>query len=281
MSGALLVVATPIGNLEDLSPRAARALREADLVVAEDVRVTRKLVTHLGIRTRVESVHAHSASRKIEAVARRVAAGDRVALVTDAGTPGVSDPGAALVRAVALLGGRVEPIPGPSAVAVAASVSGLCEGGFRFVGFLPRKGEARRTSLAQIGASDLATILFESPNRAAATLADLATAAGPDRAAVLCRELTKIHEEIVHAPLAELALRFAGPLRGEVTLVVAPSPALAPDATDLESVVRHALDSGLSPPRAAAEAARLTGIPRSEAYAVALRLRGDTLPPSK
>jgi 16S rRNA (cytidine1402-2'-O)-methyltransferase len=274
MAGTLLVVATPIGNLEDLTPRAARALVEADLVVAEDVRVTKKLLAHLGARTRIESVHAHSRGARVEAVAREVAGGATVALVTDAGAPGVSDPGAALVRAVVAAGGRVVAVPGPSAVTAAASVSALCEGGYRFVGFLPRKGTGRRETLAAIARSELATILFESPNRTSATLRDLVDAAGPDRAAVVCRELTKVHEEIAHGTLETLALRFAGDVRGEVTIVVgaALSP-VADQATDPEEVLRAALDAGVRPSEAARAAASLTGITRAEAYAIALRLK--------
>ncbi|MGH7434152.1 MAG: 16S rRNA (cytidine(1402)-2'-O)-methyltransferase [Polyangiaceae bacterium] len=204
--GTLFVVATPIGNLGDVSARTASTLAEADVVVAEDTRRARQLLSHLGITgKRVERLDAHAGAGEVARVAARVVAGERVALVTDAGTPAVSDPGQAAVRAVVDAGARVVPIPGPSAVLAALVASGLGgDGGFRFVGFLPRKGPPRRAALATICATPETTILFESPQRLRETLSELADAM-PDREACVARELTKMHEELVRGTCRSLA----------------------------------------------------------------------------
>jgi 16S rRNA (cytidine1402-2'-O)-methyltransferase len=202
----LHVVATPIGNLGDLTTRAAETLRSSDVVVAEDTRRTRQLLTHLGITAkRVERLDAHATARDVERVVERVMAGDRVSLVTDAGTPVVSDPGESAIRAVIAAGGRVVPIPGASAVLAALVASGLGgEGGFRFVGFLPRKGPLRRDAMALVSATAEVVILFEAPHRVAETLRDLADAM-PDRPACVAREMTKLHEEVIRGTCASLA----------------------------------------------------------------------------
>jgi 16S rRNA (cytidine1402-2'-O)-methyltransferase len=223
-SGKLSVVATPIGNLEDVTLRALRVLREAEAILAEDTRRTRHLCTHHGIATRLEAFHAHSSPERLERVVDRLAQGAHLALVTDAGTPGISDPGVRLVRAASERGIVVEAIPGPSALAAALSIAGVPCDPFRFVSFLPRGGGKRRRALEAIAAEPGATVLFESPHRLHATLAELAELLGTDREAAVCRELTKMHEEVVRAPLGELRDRFAEGVRGEITLIVAPPP---------------------------------------------------------
>jgi 16S rRNA (cytidine1402-2'-O)-methyltransferase len=202
----LYVVATPIGNLGDVTARAAETLRTSDLVLAEDTRRTRQLLAHLGATaTRVERLDAHAGPRDVARVVERVLAGERVSLVTDAGTPAVSDPGTAAIAAVIEAGGRVVPLPGPSAVLAALVASGLGgDGGFRFVGFLPRKGPERREAIALVSATPEAVVLFEAPGRVGETLRDLADAT-PERTACVARELTKLHEETVRGTCASLA----------------------------------------------------------------------------
>jgi 16S rRNA (cytidine1402-2'-O)-methyltransferase len=220
--GTLYVVATPIGNLGDVTLRALDVLRTVPLVAAEDTRHTRRLWARHGITTHLVSYHARNAATRTRELIAHLAGGNDLALVTDAGTPLVSDPGEALVAAWAGEGGKVVPIPGPSAVLAALVASGIPAPRWGFEGFLPRSGRERRERLARIAADDRAVVLFESPNRAAATLRDLADACGPDRAAALSRELTKLHEETWRGPLGELAARAAEDApRGEVTMVVA------------------------------------------------------------
>ncbi|MFI5281194.1 MAG: 16S rRNA (cytidine(1402)-2'-O)-methyltransferase [Gemmatimonadales bacterium] len=218
----LYVVATPIGNLGDVTFRAAETLRSCDLVVAEDTRRSRQLLTHLGIAgKRVERIDAHARPRDIERLVARIAAGERVALVTDAGTPGVSDPGEQTIRAAIAAGAQVVPIPGPSAVLAALVASGLAgDGGFRFVGFLPRKGPERRDAIARVCATPESVVLFEAPGRLGATLRELADAT-PDRPACVARELTKLHEELVRGTCAELAAD-AREWLGEIAVVLGP-----------------------------------------------------------
>src|SRR5271157_5116703 len=218
--GQLHIVATPIGNLEDVTLRAVRVLREADLVFAEDTRHTRILLNRHAIAARPRSLHAHNeASRTGEALAA-LSAGRSVALVSDAGTPLVSDPGARLVAAAIAAGHGVVSIPGPSAVLAALAVSGLSADTFTFLGFLPRRASLRRELLARLREAPETLILFEAPRRLFATLRELRDALG-DRAACVARELTKLHEEAARGTLSELAERFREGTRGEVTIVVA------------------------------------------------------------
>jgi 16S rRNA (cytidine1402-2'-O)-methyltransferase len=278
MPGTLLVVATPIGNLGDLSPRAADALREADLVVAEDTRRTRTLLAHAGAHPAdLWSLPAFDEQARVARVVERLAAGATVALVTDAGTPGVSDPGAKLVDAAWQAGARVVPVPGPSAALAALSASGIAADRFLFAGFLPRKGSGRAAALASFRALPAAIVLFEAGNRTAATLSDLEDALG-DRQAALAREITKLHEEIVRGRLSELRARFAGEVRGEVTIVVAgagdtPAAPEAP-AEPLEDEIRRRLAAGEAPTAVARAVARGRGIARAEAYALVEAVRG-------
>ena len=216
------MVATPIGNLGDITLRALEVLGSVAVVAAEDTRLTRRLWARHGLETLLVSFHAHSDSARTRELLARLAAGDDVALVTDAGTPLVSDPGEDLVARWAASGGAVVPIPGPSAVLAALVASGIPAPRWSFEGFLPRKGRERRERLARIAADERATVFFEAPGRTAGTLGDLAAACGGDRRAALCRELTKRHEEIRRGTLAELCAAIDDrPVRGEVTLVVA------------------------------------------------------------
>ncbi len=275
-TGTLHVVATPIGNLGDLSPRAADVLRAADVVVAEDTRRTRILLAHVGARPAdLLSLPAFDEEGRVERVVSRLTAGASVALVTDAGTPGVSDPGSRLVEAAWAAGVKVVPVPGPSAALAALSASGLAADRFLFAGFLPRKGGARAEALRWLGSVPATIVLFEAGNRTAATLSDLQQAFG-DRPAALARELTKLHEEIARGRLSELRARFTGDLRGEVTLVVAgagEAPEVAP-AEPAEAEILRRLAAGEAPTEVARAVARGHGLPRGEAYALVERVRG-------
>jgi len=217
--GILFLVATPIGNLEDISLRAVRVLREADLVAAEDTRHTGKLLHHFDIRRPTTSLHEHNEQEKVPALVGQLRAGSRIALVTDAGTPAVSDPGFRLVRAAIDAGIRVEAIPGPSAVLAALVSSGLPTDGFLFAGFPPPKSAARRAWFAALAGERRTLVFFEAPHRVRETLADALAALG-DRQASVGRELTKLHEEIIRGPLSSLPQRVGKP-RGEFTVVVA------------------------------------------------------------
>lgn len=268
--GTLFVVATPIGNLEDVTLRALRVLREVGTVAAEDTRHTRRLLTHFGIGTPLVAFHAHSGPGRLEHVLRLLDAGD-VALVTDAGTPAVSDPGQALVDAALVAGHVVSPVPGPSALTAAVSASGVVPGPFVFAGFLPRKPGERRRQVGTLAATGLPLVVYEAGNRAASTLADLAEAMG-DRQAVLCRELTKLHEEVRRAALPDLAAFAAdSELRGELVIVVA-GGGTTPEPWDDDQVlalVAELREEGLSRSAAAKEIAARAGVPRSEAYRLA------------
>ena len=279
--GTLYVVATPIGNLGDLSPRAAEVLRAATAVVAEDTRRTRQLFAHLGAEPPpLLSLPAFDERGRLGPLVARLAAGESLALCTDAGTPGVSDPGQRLVEAAWEVGARVVPIPGPSAALAALSASGLPSDRFLVAGFLPRKGGGRIRALAALARLPATLVLFEAGNRAAATLSDLRRALG-DRRAVLARELTKLHEELARGRLSELAERFSGEVRGEVTLVVEGAPetegeavaAAAEEAEPLEAELARRLQAGESPSVLAREVARARGLPRREVYARITRLK--------
>ena len=269
--GTLFVVATPIGNLSDLTLRAIETLRACDAVVAEDTRRTRGLLAHLGIEGKpLLAVHAHSSEHDLGRVVARLSRGESIALVTDAGTPGVSDPGDELVRAAVAEGARVVPIPGPSAVVCALAASGLGGGGgFRFVGFLPRDGKRRREAIERITATAEPVVLFESPNRTAATLSDLAEAT-PNRSACVARELTKVHEEIVRGTLRELA-SLEGEWLGEVAIVLGqhePASTAAPiDDTALDEQIDRELAKGLHAKEIAERLASWSGRSKRDVYA--------------
>lgn len=230
----LYVLATPIGNLEDLSARALRILREVDAVVSEDTRTTLKLLSHHGIRKPVIAYFQHSPPRRLEEILARLRQGRALALVTEGGTPGVSDPGARLVDAALREGIRVSPVPGPSAVAAAAGACGFGADAFHFAGFLPRKPGKRRKALRALRDLEVTLLFFESPHRLAGTLEDMRTELG-DRRLTLCRELTKVHEEVWRTTVSGALERFRKEEpRGEVTLAVEGRPGEAGSAADLE-----------------------------------------------
>lgn len=275
--GTLYVVATPIGNREDITLRALRVLREVTVVAAEDTRHTGQLLTHYGISARYLPLHQHNERDRAAAIVARLAAGEDVALVADAGTPAVTDPGAVLVAAAAAAGHPVVPVPGPSALAAAVSASGMVTGPFTFAGFAPAKANARRALMASFAAVPHPVVWYEAPHRLPAWLADARAVFG-ERAIAVCRELTKLHEEIVHTTLEGAIARLAASQpRGEYVIVVdgasAVAQAPADDAT-LAAALARLLASGVSPAAAAKEAARLTGRDRTESYRLAVQLRG-------
>ena len=275
-AGALVVVGTPIGNLGDLSPRAVEALRTADVIACEDTRRTRALLTAAGIpgAGRLIAVHDRNEAAQIRPLLDRLAAGQRVAVVTDAGMPGISDPGERLVAAAADAGFVVEVVPGPSAALAALVASGLPAARFCFEGFLPRKGGARARRLAELRSEQRTTVLFESPHRVAATIGDLAQAVGGERRVAIARELTKKFEEVWRGTLAEAVDHVAeAEPRGEYVLVVggAPEPEAATEA-DVEAALRLRLAAGLATRDAVAEVAAELGVPKRQVYEMALRL---------
>ncbi len=280
-TGALVLVATPIGNLGDLSPRAAEELAGADLICCEDTRRTGKLLEHAGIaRPRLRRVDAHTEAEAVDEIVGRIADGQRVALVSDAGTPSVSDPGQRLVAAVAAAGLKVSVVPGPSAAVAALAVSGLRCGRFVFEGFLPRKGKARSEALARLADEERTVVVYESAKRLAGTLADLAEACGSQRRAVVARELTKLHEEVRRATLADLAAWADRGVKGEIVVVLdGAEPAAPADDNVIVEALQEALADGLSSRDAAAEVAAGLGIRRRRAYALALGLRESVTPP--
>ncbi len=274
-TGRLVVIATPIGNLDDLSPRAAAALATADLVACEDTRRTATLLRYAGSTAPMLPVHEHNEAARGDDLVRRMRDGVSVALVTDAGLPAVSDPGARIVRAAIDAGIEVTVIPGPSAVEVALVASGLPTEPHMFVGFLPRRPAERARLFERLEGWPGSVVAFESPNRLGRSLADLA-AADADREVAVCRELTKLHEEIVRGTAADLAERFAGPVKGEVTVVIGPSRS-TPVERDVEQAINVLLEAGLTPAKAAEVAAALSVAPRNVAYraAVAAAKRTD------
>ncbi len=276
MPGTLYVVATPLGNLGDLSPRAAETLRQAAVVAAEDTRRTRGLLSHLGASPTLLSFHAHSGDRRVESLLAILADGRDVALVTDAGTPGVSDPGVDLVAAALEAGYVVVPIPGPSAVATALSAAGLPADRYLFLGFLPRKGGERTRLLARVASEEWSVVLFEAPPRLAALLGDLVAAAGPDRRALVARELTKMHEELRAGSLAQLADYYSTvEPRGEITVVVEGTgvPPAPPDRTaDATEEATALLADGLSRREVARRLTETMGISRNDAYRLVMGL---------
>jgi 16S rRNA (cytidine1402-2'-O)-methyltransferase len=271
LTGTLFVVATPIGNLADASERAIATLKAVALIACEDTRTSRTLLARYGIATRTVALHAHnerSAAGKLIALLRE---GRDIALVSDAGTPALSDPGAALVAEAHRAGIRVSPVPGPSAAAAAFSAAGFAASGFFFAGFLPASGAARRKALEAL---DLPwpVVLYEAPHRISETLSELAQRLGADRQVVICRELTKKFEEVARLPLGEAGRWLAAPHRqqGEFVLVLAPGEEKSAAAVDPERVLSLLLES-LSPGEAAKVAARITGVPRNELYRRALK----------
>ncbi|HEY4881468.1 MAG TPA: 16S rRNA (cytidine(1402)-2'-O)-methyltransferase [Steroidobacteraceae bacterium] len=277
-AGRLEVVATPIGNLGDLSSRAREVLAAADLIAAEDTRRTAQLLSAIGVTGQLISMHDYNEEARIEPLLQQLKAGKVIALVSDAGTPLLSDPGFGLVRAAAAAGIEVRAVPGASAVTAALSIAGLATDRFVFEGFLPVRAAERRALLARLAVEARTLVLFEAPHRIAATLADLARSFGDERPAVVTRELTKMHETVYRGTLRELCVMAREDHdfeRGEITVVIAgaaPGKALGGD-TELLTRALQLLLTELPPARAAAIAAQLAGARRSDAYQLALRLQ--------
>jgi 16S rRNA (cytidine1402-2'-O)-methyltransferase len=275
--GTLYVVATPIGNLGDLGPRARAVLAAVDLVAAEDTRHTGQLLTGLGIDARLVSLHEHNEAERVAVLLGELAAGRSVALVSDAGTPLVSDPGYRLVAAARVAGVPASPVPGPCAAIALLSVAGLATDRFAFEGFLPARAEARRQRLAALARQPVTTVFHEAVHRIGATLADLRDAFGADRPAAVGRELTKRHETLYRGTLGELAGSvIADPdrVRGEYVIAVAGCADAAADDAELARVVAL-LAAELPAGQAAGLAAKLTGRARRDAYALAVGRAGD------
>jgi 16S rRNA (cytidine1402-2'-O)-methyltransferase len=276
MENALYVVATPIGNLGDISLRALETLRGVDLVACEDTRHARHLLDHHGIKIPTLALHQHNENEAADKLVRLLGEGKAVALISDAGTPGVSDPGARTVAAVRAAGFRVVPLPGPNAAIAALSAAGLADPHFLFVGFLPAKVGARRTAIQALGGVDAALVFYEAPHRVMETVADLVELLEPQRDIVIARELTKLFEQIVRMPLADAPAWLAADAnhqRGEFVLVVSgPPPREGMDA-ETERVLISLL-AELPVKQAAKLAAEITGRPKNALYARALELKG-------
>ncbi len=269
MAGTLYVVATPLGNLGDLSPRAADTLKRVAAVAAEDTRHSKPLLVHAGSRAELISFHQHSSERALERILRILSAGRDVALITDAGTPAISDPGVVLVAAARERGIQVVTIPGPTAVAASLSVSGIGGDRYVFLGFLPRKGSDRRRLLLTAAESEWTVVLFEAPNRVTQLLADLLEVCGPERQAAVSRELTKVFEETRAGTLQELSEHYAeAPARGEVTVVVAGTgkQRIAEPPYDPGERAKALLAEGMSRKDVADRLVEETGISRNSAY---------------
>jgi 16S rRNA (cytidine1402-2'-O)-methyltransferase len=275
LAAGLHIVATPIGNLRDITLRALEVLAAADLIACEDTRVTRKLLDHYGISTALTPYHEHNAAEARPRLLARLQEGAVLALVSDAGTPLISDPGFKLVRAATEAGHAVTALPGPSATLAALAVAGLPTDRFFFEGFLPSREGGRRARIAELAPIPATLVLFETGPRVGAALADLADGLGA-RTAAVCRELTKLHEEVRRGDLAALAAHYAGAAetRGEFVIVIAPPQQQATDAADLDTLLRQAL-TRLSVKEAVAEVASVTGRPRREVYQRALALAKD------
>ncbi len=278
LEAGLYIVATPIGHLKDVSLRTLETLAAADIVACEDTRVTAKLLQRYGIRARMRSYDDHARDADREALLGKVGAGGSVALVSDAGTPLVSDPGFRLVAEAKARGLPVIPVPGPSALIAALSAAGLPTDRFAFEGFLPPKREARRTRIQALDRFGGTVALYEAPQRLVATLTDLAELLGEEREAAVARELTKSFEEIRRGPLAELLAHYeATSPRGEIVILLAPPEPIGVEAGDLDGALRSALLT-MRVRDAAREVAALLGVPRTDAYARALILKEESGP---
>ncbi|MGE5529399.1 MAG: 16S rRNA (cytidine(1402)-2'-O)-methyltransferase [Patescibacteria group bacterium] len=274
MAGTLYLVGTPIGNLEDMSPRAVKALREAAVIAAEDTRRTMILCNHFGIHTTLVSYHRHNERARAGELLVRLAGGDSVALATDAGLPGISDPGEILVRRAVESGFSVVPIPGPSACLLALAASGLPSSAFTFYGFLPRRAAARRVTLSRLAEARDTAVIYEAPRRLGETLAELSEVLGAGRGVVVARELTKIHEEFWRGTLGQAAAHYAGvEVKGEVTLVVAGRGESAEKKGDLAAArecVESMLKEGAGLAEAVRAAAHTCGVSRNALYRACL-----------
>ena len=273
--GTLFIVATPIGNLGDMTFRAVETLRNVSLIAAEDTRHSSTLLREFGITTHMISYHQHNLASREGRILRALETGD-VALISDAGTPGIADPGVEIVTKTFAAGHKVVPIPGASAVTAAVSASGLVPGPFLFVGFLPRSGEDRRVAIGRAAASGVPFVVYEAPTRLLATLADMRESIG-NRRAMVARELTKIHEELQAGTLDELLAHFrTTPPRGEFVIVLGAPDDPGTGGGDVEAVVRRLLSDGARPSRAAREASAITGLSGSDAYELVRRIARET-----
>lgn len=272
--GILYVVATPIGNLGDLSSRAREVLASVDLIAAEDTRRTRQLLTHFGLSTPVRSFHEHNEAQRVPGLIERLERGDRIALVSEAGTPLISDPGYRLVRAAAEAEVQVSPVPGPCAAIAALSVAGLPTDRFLFAGFLPARPVARRGRLEALAGEASTVVIYEAPHRIAATLRELVDVFSEDRRAILARELTKRHETLYHGTLGELGARVcADPdaQRGECVLVIGGAESAPPPENELERILRLLLPE-LSLKKAVEIVVEITGAKRNQVYECAVSI---------
>ena len=276
MSGILYLVPTPIGNLGDISVRCRETLENADFIAAEDTRVTLKLLNHLGIKKSLVSYYEHNKAFKGDKIVERILAGETCALVSDAGSPAISDPGEDLVKQCAAVGIPVCAIPGPCAAITALSISGQSTGRFCFEGFLSTAKKSRREHLDSLKKEQRTMIFYEAPHKLLATLADLRDAFGEDRPISLCRELTKLHEEVVRTTLGQAVERYTEmPPKGEFVLVVAGSPREEPESPteeDAAQCVARLMADGLSRKDAVKEAARKLGLSKNEVYEIALKI---------
>lgn len=278
-NGCLYVVATPIGNLSDISQRVVDTLKSVDLIAAEDTRHSQKLLTALGIRNNLISLHDHNERTRSESLVKRIGNGENIALISDAGTPLISDPGYHLIRAAQDAGAVVSPIPGPSAVVTALSVSGLPANRFYFYGFLPEKRSARRGVLARFGNMQETLVFYESGKRVINSMMDMTEIFGGEREAVICRELTKIHEQIVRAPLEKLLAQLQEGLveqRGEFVLLLR-GVKQQPDGTDMALVNKLLDEFGDSLPagKLAAALAKALGCPRKLVYEMIMQRKNS------
>ncbi len=280
-AGTLYVVGTPIGNLEDLTPRARRVLAEVSLILAEDTRRLRALAPPGGFRARLLSLPAPREHQRIDVLLAHLATGGSAALVTDAGMPVISDPGAHLIRAAREAGHRVVPIPGVSAVATALAAAAPMQPSFLFLGFLPSHGSERRARIAEIVRATHTVVLFEAPHRIRRTLAELAEACGPARRMTIARELTKLHEEILSGPVGTILGSIEEPVRGEITLVIdawdgaEPAPSVDAPPASADALLTRLLAEGRSTAQAAREAARELGRDRRELYRLAVAIQSQ------
>lgn len=274
MSGTLYVVATPIGNLEDISYRAVRTLQEVDLIAAEDTRHSRRLLDHYAIKTPLISYHEHNEQDRAEQLLRRLEDDQSIALISDAGTPAIADPGYRLVRCCQQAEVRVVAIPGPSALVAALSIGGLPTDRFLFVGFLPAKAHGRRETLQLIADERQTVVSYETPHRLQACLRDICDILGGDRELAVARELTKRHEELFHGSAAAAVAHFSeGRVKGELVLLIGPAEHRAPRETVREALQRRRADTDLSWKEIVKQVAKEFGLAGSEVYRESLQLR--------
>lgn len=276
MSGILHVVATPIGNLEDMTYRAVRILQEVALIAAEDTRHSRRLLDHYAIRTPLISYHEHNEQDRAEQLLQRLLGGESIALISDAGTPAIADPGYRLVRACRQAGVEVVAVPGPSALTAALSICGLPTDRFQFIGFLPAKAHGRRETLQSLATEQQTLACYETPHRLQACLQDICEIMGEDRDLAVARELTKRHEELFHGTVAAALKHFSdGKVKGELVLLIAPVEKKKPQGTVREALQQLHEETELSWKEIVKQVAKEFGVPSREVYRESLELRGE------